>query len=118
MRRQGSGRPKSTPNSTVCALPCPEEIRPEVWSAWSDVRKLSYVQVQEPPHAYYYRHLPPGEKQRNGTWTAAKRKLFFDRMAELRGNADTFTGCWGTFSLAIFRQGPDQSGVIRVQVNV
>jgi hypothetical protein len=64
-------------------------------------RKISYAQARERPHAGYYRHLPAGETQRNGAWTEAERRKFFERMREWRGDSDTFTGCWGTFSLGI-----------------
>ena len=53
------------------------------------------------PNAYYYRHLPPGEKQRNGAWTPEEKKLFLARMKEMRGDSDTFGRDWGLFSLAI-----------------
>jgi hypothetical protein len=76
-------------------------VRAEVWAGWSAARKISYSQGQDRPHAYYYRHLAPGEVQRNGAWTAAERRLFVARMGEMRGHATTFDGCWGTFSLSI-----------------
>jgi hypothetical protein len=101
MPRARSTRRKSAARRPPCTIPCPEEIRPEVWANWSAARKSSYTQAQDRPHAYFYRHLPPGETQRNGPWTPAERKLFVQRMQEMRGNADTFTGSWGTFSLAI-----------------
>lgn len=45
------------------------------YSAWS-LREQN-------PNAYYYRFNEPGEKQRNGKWTEAEKKLFFDRMKEV-----------------------------------
>jgi hypothetical protein len=93
-------RRKGVPPPT-CDLPCPREVRPEVWAQWSAIRKISYHQAQERPNAYYYRHLPPGEVQRSGPWTISERRLFIARMNEMRRGSTTFDECWGTFSLAI-----------------
>ena len=82
-------------------LECPESVDPVVWSRWSEARKTSYLQGERRPNAYYYRHLPPGEKQRNGAWSPEEKKLFFARMHEMRGDSDTFGHDWGLFSLAI-----------------
>jgi hypothetical protein len=35
------------------------------------------------PNAYYYRFNEPGEQQKNGKWSEAEKKLFFDRMKEV-----------------------------------
>jgi hypothetical protein len=54
------------------------------YSAWS-LREQN-------PNAYYYRFNEPGEKQRNGKWTEAEKKLFFDRMKEVI--FDSWTSHW------------------------
>lgn len=51
----------------------------------------------ENPNAYYYRFNDPGETQRNGKWTEAEKKAFYQRMNEVGVN-----GQWGIFSKAIY----------------
>ena len=94
-------RVRRAKGAPVEVLECPESVDPVVWSRWSEARKTSYLQGERHPNAYYYRHLPPGEKQRNGAWSPEEKKLFFARMHEMRGDSDTFGHDWGLFSLAI-----------------
>jgi hypothetical protein len=94
-------RPKRAVPMTPSGIPCPGDVDPDSWAKWSEARRRSYVQAQEHPNAYYYRHLPPDEVQRNGAWTPEERRLFFKRMRELRGDSDSFGHDWGFFSLAI-----------------
>jgi hypothetical protein len=83
------------------AMVRPDEVSPENWARWSEARRKSYLHVDEHPGAYYYRHNPGGEVQRNGNWSAEEKRLFLERMKEIRGSADTFSCDWGSFSLAI-----------------
>jgi len=63
---------------------------------WSSARIRAWSLREQNPNAYYYRFNEPGEKQRNGKWSEAEKKLFFDRMKEVGVN-----GQWGLFSRAI-----------------
>lgn len=94
-------RQRRSKASPVETLECPDTVDPATWAQWSEARKTSYIQGEERPNAYFYRHLPPGEVQRNGAWTPEEKRLFFARMREMRGNQDTFGHEWGLFSLAI-----------------
>jgi hypothetical protein len=92
---------KMTSSGSVSSLPCPRGVNPTVWSGWSEARKRSYGHAKDHPNAYYYRHLPEGEVQRSGPWTAKEKQLFLGRMRELRGDAASFGHDWGLFSRAI-----------------
>ena len=92
---------KARPVSHTEIPPAPKGISPETWLSWSDARRTSYLRADSFPNAYYYRHLPPGEKQINGAWTAHEKQLFLKRVAEFRGDSDTMNGDWGLFSLSI-----------------
>jgi hypothetical protein len=87
--------------AAAALLPCPREVSASVWAQWSSARKTSYYQAKDHPNSYFYRHLPPGEVQRNGAWTAEEKRLFMSRMRELRGTATTFGHDWGLFSRTI-----------------
>ena len=92
---------KSKPTSHTPIPPAPKGVNPETWLSWSNARRTSYLRADTFPNAYYYRHLPPGEKQVNGAWTAHEKELFLKRVAEFRGDSDTMNGDWGLFSLSI-----------------
>jgi hypothetical protein len=98
-RRQRTGR--TTVDVSMHSHPCPSDVDPTVWSRWSETRKRSYFKETANPNAYYYRHLPHGEIQRNGAWTESEKRMFLDRMRELRGDATSFGHDWGLFSRAI-----------------
>lgn len=92
---------KSNPVPHGVIPPCPAGVNPTDWVNWSDARRSSYLRGQEYPNAYYYRHLPPGEKQKNGGWTAAEKANFMNRVREFRGNQTFMSGDWGLFSKTI-----------------
>ena len=92
---------KSAPVAHGEIPPAPKGIDPETWMQWSDARRNSYLRADSYPNAYYYRHLPPGEKQINGAWTASEKAAFLKRVEEFRGNSTTMSGDWGMFSLTI-----------------
>ena len=92
---------KSKPISHENIPPAPKGVNPETWLSWSDARRNSYLRADSFPNAYYYRHLPPGEKQINGAWTAQEKANFLKRVEEFRGDSDTINGDWGLFSLTI-----------------
>lgn len=98
---KASDKKQPAPKIVASDLCCPDDVDAKQWASWSDARKISYVQGERHPNAYYYRHLPKGEKQKNGAWSPDEKTLFFKRMKELRGNATTFGHDWGLFSLAI-----------------
>lgn len=92
---------KSNPQPHGVIPPCPAGVKQEDWINWSEARRSSYLRGQEYPNAYYYRHLPPGEKQKNGGWTAAEKANFLNRVREFRGNQTFMSGDWGLFSKTI-----------------
>jgi hypothetical protein len=98
-----SGQRPRHPSSVIPAVihPCPSEIDSRTWSSWSESRQTAYLQAEQHPSAYFYRHRPYGEVRRNGAWTPKEKKLFLDRLQELRGDADTFRPDWGLFSRTI-----------------
>ena len=81
-------------------IPCPLEISPEEWATWSDAHKHSYMRMHDNPNTYLYRNLPPGEKQKSGSWTKEETQLFLRRLQEFRSQG-IFEGKWGLFSEAI-----------------
>lgn len=91
---------KSVSAESNSEYPCPENIDEEIWNSWSEARKKSYITGMKNPNAYLYRHLPPGEEQRNGAWTKQEKALFFARLAEMREEGIK-TGKWGIFSMTI-----------------
>jgi len=92
---------KANPATVGKIPPAPKGIDEATWQSWSDARRSSYLRADSYPNAYYYRHLPPGEKQKNGGWTNAEKQQFLQRVKEFRGNSTTMSGDWGMFSLAI-----------------
>ena len=81
--------------------PCPSNINEEEWNSWSDARRNSYLKGMEYPNSYFYRHLPPGEVQKNGSWSPSEKEAFMKRLKEFRGNSTTMNGDWGLFSRTI-----------------
>ncbi|KAJ1559960.1 hypothetical protein HK096_010526 [Nowakowskiella sp. JEL0078] len=73
----------------------PKELE-EICKDWSEARKKAFRQITSNPNSYYYRFNAPGEKQRNGAWSAKEKEKFFERLREM--GAD---GQWGIFSMAI-----------------
>lgn len=92
---------KSNPTHHGKIPPPPKGVDPKTWENWSDARRQSYLRADNYPNAYYYRHLPPGEKQINGSWSNEEKALFMKRVKEFRGNSTTMNGDWGLFSLTI-----------------
>ena len=93
---------KSNPISHSGVIPpCPSNITQEEWLSWSDARRNSYLRGMEYPNSYFYRHLPPGEVQKNGSWSPQEKAAFMKRLAEFRGNSTTMNGDWGLFSRTI-----------------
>ena len=56
----------------------------------------AFKEIDENPNAYYYRFNAPGEAQRNGQWSKAEEKEFFERMKQVPVNSQ-----WGIFSMTI-----------------
>ncbi|OHT12704.1 Myb-like DNA-binding domain containing protein [Tritrichomonas foetus] len=87
---------------TTSNLPRPKEIKPEEWNTWSEAHKSSYLKGMKNPNAYYYRNLRPGEKQRNGKWTAEETKNFMNRIKQMsKKNFYEVAPQWGIFSMEI-----------------
>ena len=80
----------------------PKEIKQEEWESWSDAHKSSYLKGQKNPNAYFYRNLRPGEKRRNGKWTAEETKNFINRIKTMsKKNFYDSAPQWGIFSMEI-----------------
>jgi hypothetical protein len=52
-------------------------------------------------NAYLYRHLPPGEQSRCGSWTPEEHERFLVRLHAWRGDTDLVPTRWGLFSEGI-----------------
>ena len=89
-----------TRRQQVCTIECPPEVNPKEWETWSDVHKQSYMVQKENPNTFFYRNLPPGEKQKNGAWTPEEHRLFLKRLHEIREQG-IYEGKWGIFSMKI-----------------
>lgn len=72
----------------------------ENMEGWSEARIKAWKCIDTNENAYYYRFNAPGEKQKNGSWSAEERKLFMQRLKEcdIVGNPRP---AWGTFSIPI-----------------
>lgn len=81
-------------------LPLPEGVDPKVWHKWSTIHQASYLAGIQNPNTYFYRNVAPGEKQKNGPWSAEEKKLFLKRLEEVRQEGSTKSQ-WGIFSQAI-----------------
>lgn len=77
---------------------CPKEVNIKDWERWSDIHQSSYLLGMSNPNTFFYRNLPPGEKQNNGPWSAEEKKLFLARVAEMDVSEQPQ---WGIFSQAI-----------------
>lgn len=81
-------------------LPLPEGVDQKVWHKWSTIHQASYLAGIQNPNTYFYRNVAPGEKQKNGPWSAEEKKLFLKRLDEVRQQGSTKSQ-WGIFSQAI-----------------
>lgn len=81
--------------------PCPKGINPSVWRTWSSAHQQSYLKGLKKPNSFLYRNLPPGEKQKNGSWTPEERTRFLNRYNEMKQDMKIHGTQWGIFSLAI-----------------
>ncbi|KAH0788149.1 Myb-like DNA-binding domain containing protein [Histomonas meleagridis] len=81
--------------------PCPKDVDPEVWNKWSEIHQSSYLSGLSNPNQYLYRNLPPGEKQKNGSWSAEEKQLFLKRLEEMKKLYGDGTSRWGIFSQTI-----------------
>jgi len=91
------GTRKKKKKITIPKLKLDDAIAQGHTEGWSGARMRAWKLRDENPNAYYYRFNEPGETQRNGKWTEAEKKVFFQRMKEVGVN-----GQWGIFSKAIY----------------
>lgn len=81
-------------------LPRPSNVDSKVWKKWSTIHQASYLAGIKNPNTYFYRNVAPGEKQKNGPWSAEEKELFMKRLEEMRNNGETKSQ-WGIFSQSI-----------------
>lgn len=81
-------------------LPLPDGVDPKIWHKWSTIHQASYLAGITNPNTYFYRNVAPGEKQKNGPWSAEEKKLFLKRLEEVRQEGSSRSQ-WGIFSQAI-----------------
>jgi hypothetical protein len=91
------GTRKKKKKITIPKLKLDDAIAQGHTEGWSGARMRAWKLRDENPNAYYYRFNDPGETQRNGKWTEAEKKAFYQRMNEVGVN-----GQWGIFSKAIY----------------
>lgn len=83
-------------------FPCPKEVSKAVWSSWSLAHQHSYLKGVKNPNTYFYRNLPPGETQKNGAWSSDEKKVFLERLEEMRKKyGPNSSPQWGIFSMQI-----------------
>lgn len=68
--------------------------RPADYDSWTDCKKQSWDQLQVNPNAFFYRHVLPNEKRKNGPWSEEEKMLF---IAALRKQPVENTH-WGLFA--------------------
>lgn len=99
-------KPKSRQTKEVKKRSCgsfiekPDDVDSDVWSNWSEARRISYLLREENPNTYYYRNLQLGETQKQGRWSEGEKELFLERLREMR-ESGVAEGLWGIFSMAI-----------------
>ena len=81
-------------------LPRPNGVDAKVWHKWSTIHQASYLAGIQNPNTYFYRNCAPGEKQKNGPWSDEEKRLFLNRLKEMRKQGVTKSK-WGIFSQAI-----------------
>jgi hypothetical protein len=99
--RRGPRWTKKTPVDLSQIPPSPEGVPYTEWIHWSAIRRKAYMYMDDDPNAYLYRFPPVGVEPKFGPWTDAEKEKFLQKIAEVRGNSDTFEGKWGLFSLAV-----------------
>jgi hypothetical protein len=72
-----------------------------IWLVWPDVQRRAYIAARRGQPRHYFRHLPQGEIARTGDWSDDERRLFLERLREVRDGDDAAASRWGIFSLAI-----------------
>jgi hypothetical protein len=71
----------------------PPDFPPD-YESWSPCRQQSWLQLQDNPNGFFYRHLLPGEQRKNGAWSEEENLLFLQTLQEHPPE----TGHWGLFS--------------------
>jgi hypothetical protein len=80
-------------------MPRPKEIPRGEWEQWSDAHRSSYLKGMCQRNAFLYRNLPPGQRQKNGSWSPDEKRVFLARLEEMRSHGSGAQ--WGIFSEAI-----------------
>jgi hypothetical protein len=71
-----------------------ETLFPPGFASWASCRQQAWLQLEGNPNAFFYRHVLPGETQRNGPWSEAETALFLKTLAEHPPES----GHWGLFA--------------------
>ncbi|OHT13840.1 hypothetical protein TRFO_43238 [Tritrichomonas foetus] len=67
---------------------------PPGFESWAECKKQAWHQLDVNPNGFFYRHLLPGEKKKNGPWTETEKQLFIKAIREHPPSS----GHWGLFS--------------------
>lgn len=90
--------PYTEANSTdtggaVLANPKTKDLPPG-FADWAPCKKQAWLDIERNPNAFYYRHVDPNEKRKNGPWTEDEKQLFLKVLEEHPPEM----GHWGLFS--------------------
>lgn len=63
-------------------------------SEWSTAKRTAYETMESNPNAYFYRHVAPGQRKRNGAWDEDEKQLFL-KVMKIHPPSQ---GKWGLFA--------------------
>jgi hypothetical protein len=69
-------------------------VFPDGFNEWTLCKKQAWIQLETNPNAFFYRHVLPDERKRNGSWTTEETELFIRTLKEHPPE----TGHWGLFA--------------------
>ncbi|EAX96244.1 Myb-like DNA-binding domain containing protein [Trichomonas vaginalis G3] len=54
--------------------------KPAEYDSWTPCKKQSWDQLQTNPNGFFYRHVLPNEKRKNGPWSEEEKQLFIEAL--------------------------------------
>lgn len=67
---------------------------PSDFDTWTECKKQAWQHLDDNPNTFFYRHVLPGEKKKNGAWSEDEKVLFLKVLKE----HPPIKGHWGLFS--------------------
>lgn len=72
--------------------------KPPGFDTWAPCKQQSWMSLKDNPNAFFYRHVLPGTKQKNGPWSEDEKQLFLKTLKEYPVQSN---GRWGLFARLI-----------------